>query len=105
MQQARNVGPNLFACNENIAHIMPHVTACAMTSCMHRAAHARRQAGHPMYMWHARNYLCMCHSRKPNNIIKINCLTFWHPKFKICKPECAGKDSCCHAQQEQGRLQ
>ena len=37
--------------------------------------------------------------------IKINCLTFWHPKHKICKPECAGKDSHCHAQQEQGPLQ
>ena len=23
----------------------------------------------------------------------------------ICKPECAGKDSHCHAQQEQGRLE
>ena len=30
--------------------------------------------------------------------IKINCLTFWHPKYKICKPECAGKDFHCHAQ-------
>ena len=36
--------------------------------------------------------------------IKINCLTFWHPKYKICEPECAGKDSHCHAQQEQGQL-
>ena len=34
--------------------------------------------------------------------IKINCLTFWHLKYKIYKPECAGKDSHCHAQQEQG---
>ena len=30
--------------------------------------------------------------------IKINCLTFWHPKYEICKPECAGKDSHYHAQ-------
>ena len=30
--------------------------------------------------------------------IKINCLTFWHPKYEICKPEHAGKDSRCHAQ-------
>ena len=36
--------------------------------------------------------------------IKINYLTFWHPKYKICKPEHAGKDSHCHAKQEQGRL-
>ena len=37
--------------------------------------------------------------------IKINCFTFWDPKYEICKPEHAGKDSRCHAQQEQGRLQ
>ena len=30
--------------------------------------------------------------------IKINCLTFWHPKYEKCKPECAEKDSHCHAQ-------
>ena len=57
MQHTRNVGPNLFAHNENIAHVMPRGTACAMTSCAHRAVHAHRQAGHPMYMWHATNYL------------------------------------------------
>ena len=37
--------------------------------------------------------------------IKNNRLTFQLPKYKICKPECAEKDSHCHAQQEQGRLQ
>ena len=47
MQQ--NVGPILFACNENIAHVMPHVTACAVTSCAHHAVRACRQAGHPNY--------------------------------------------------------
>ena len=26
---------------------MPRATACAVTSCVHRAVHARRQAGHP----------------------------------------------------------
>ena len=34
---APNVGPNLFARNENIAHVMPRVTARAVTSCVHRA--------------------------------------------------------------------
>ena len=43
----QNAGPNLFAHNENSAYVMPHVTTCAVTSCMHRAAHACRQAGHP----------------------------------------------------------
>ena len=32
--------------------------------------------------------------------IKINHLTFYHPKYENSKPERAGKDSHCHAQQE-----
>ena len=62
------MGPILFAHNENTAHVMPRVTAHAMTSCAHRAVRARRQAGRPNYMWHARIYLWMCHSHKPNGI-------------------------------------
>ena len=46
---APNVGPNLSARNENIAHVMPRVTARTVTSCAHRAARARRQAGRPKY--------------------------------------------------------
>ena len=30
--------------------------------------------------------------------IKINCLTFLHPKYENFKPKHAGKDSHCHAQ-------
>ena len=30
--------------------------------------------------------------------IKNNHLTFEHPKYEIRKPECAEKDSHCHAQ-------
>ena len=33
--------------NENSAYVMPHVTACAMTPCAHRMAHAHRQVGCP----------------------------------------------------------
>ena len=47
VQHAQNVGPNLFACNENHAYIMPRVTACAVMSCMHHTVHACRQASHP----------------------------------------------------------
>ena len=65
---APNVGPILLAHNENIAHAMPRVTAHAMTSCAHRVARARRQAGHPNYTWRARNYLWTCRLRKPNYI-------------------------------------
>ena len=44
MQHMRNVGPDLFMHNENSAYIMPRVTACAVTLCVHCVAHARRQA-------------------------------------------------------------
>ena len=44
MQHTQNVGPNLFTHNENSVYIMPHVTACAVMSCTHHAAHACRQA-------------------------------------------------------------
>ena len=63
-----NVGHILFARNENIAHVMPLVTVRAVTSCVHRAVRARRQAGHPNYTWRARNYLWTCRSRKPKYI-------------------------------------
>ena len=35
-QHVRNVGLILFAHNEYIAHVMPRVTACAVTSCAHQ---------------------------------------------------------------------
>ena len=44
VQHARNVGPILFACNENIAHVMPRVTARAVMSCADRVVHTHRQA-------------------------------------------------------------
>ena len=37
------MGPILFVHNENIAHVMPRVTAHAVTSCTHHVARARRQ--------------------------------------------------------------
>ena len=83
--------------NDNIAYIMPHGTACAVMSCVHWHAHGGKPAT-----------LCICgmpeftsgHAICASQMIfiKINCLTFWHPKYKICKPEHAGKDSHYHAQ-------
>ena len=61
-------GAHFLAPNENIAHVIPRVTARAVTSCAHRAARACRQAGRPNYTWCARNYLWTCRSRKPNYI-------------------------------------
>ena len=58
VQHARNVGPILFTRNGNIAHIMPRVTARAVTSCAHHVACACRQAGRPNYTWHTKlNYI------------------------------------------------
>ena len=47
MQHVQNMGPNLFAHNENSAYVMPCVAACAVMSCTHHAAHACMQASHP----------------------------------------------------------
>ena len=41
------MGPNLFACNENSAYVMPHVTTCAVPSCVHHMAHTYRQTSCP----------------------------------------------------------
>ena len=97
------MGPNLFACNENSAYIMPCITACAVMS-FARCTHTGKPAT-----------LCICgmpeityrHAIDASQtiFIKINHLTFWDPKYKNCKPEHAEKDSHCHAQREQGRLQ
>ena len=45
VQHAQNMGPILFAHNENISHVMQRATERAVTSCAHRAVHACRQAG------------------------------------------------------------
>ena len=47
VQHTQNMGSNLFACNENSAYTMSHVTACPVTSCMHCAVNASRQASCP----------------------------------------------------------
>ena len=57
MQHMQNVGPNLFMHNENHDYIMPYVTTCAVTSCMHCTVHTCRQAGHP--------YVTMVHQKLP----------------------------------------
>ena len=58
VQHARNVGPNLFACNENIAYIMPCGTAHAVMSCAHlRGAHT--QASRPPYVYVVHQELLM----------------------------------------------
>ena len=67
-QHAQNMAPILFPRNENIAHVMPHVTARAVTSCAHHEARIRLQAGRPNYMWCTRIYLWMHHLRKPNDL-------------------------------------
>ena len=76
-------------------HVLPHVQWCH--ACIVRHVHAGKLAalcirGTPEIAYgHA-----VCTSQMI--YIKINCLTFWHPKYENCKPECAEKDSHCHAQ-------
>ena len=98
VQHARNVGPILFALNENIAHVMPCVTACAVMSWAHCMAHAHsKPAALIIHGVPGFTYGCaICTGR--TIFIKINCLTFWHPKYENRKPEHAEKDSHCHAQ-------
>ena len=86
------MGPNLFVCNENWDYIMPHVAACAVTSCTHCVVHAFRQAGHP-YVNVVRQKLLMDMLFAPAKLY-LTKLTA-HPKYKNCKPECAEKDSHC----------
>ena len=67
---------------------------------MHASHGARTQASWPP--------LCICgvpevtygHAIHTSQtiFIKINCLKFWHPKYKNYKPEHPEKDSHCHAQ-------
>ena len=99
---APDVGPILFARDENIAHVMPRVTARAVTSCAHRTACARRRAGHLKYTWRAKiTFLRAVRTSRPTSM-KINCLPFYSSKYENCKPERAGKDSHYHAQREHG---
>ena len=70
------MGPILFARNENIAHVMPRVTARAVTSCAHRAACAHRQAGRPNICGTPEiTYGPAIHASRPISI-KNNRLTF-----------------------------
>ena len=71
-----NVGPILFVRNENIAHVMPRVTACAVTSCMHHTARTRRQAGRLIIRGAPEiTYGCAVHASQTISI-KNNRLTF-----------------------------
>ena len=79
MQHAPNVWPILFTHNENIAHVMPCVTARAVTSCAHRAACARRHAGMPAILiirgMPKITYGCDIHASQ-TIFINNSCLTF-----------------------------
>ena len=68
------MGPILFAHNENIAHVMPHVTAHAVMSCTHHM-HAGKPA--TLIICGAAGNTHGCAVRSGLMIfIKSNCLTF-----------------------------
>ena len=76
------------------------------------------QCHHACIAWHVHAgkppTLCICvtpeityeHAIHPSQTIlsKLTASHFWHPKYENCKPECAEKDSHCHAQREQGQV-
>ena len=89
--------------------IYSHAMKIVPTSC-HMLLHVQRHHAHITWCAHAGKlaaliirgtpgitYGCAVRARR-TIFIKFNCLTFWHPKYEICKPEHAGKDSHCHAQ-------
>ena len=58
VQHTQKVGPNLFACNENSAYVMPCVTTCPVVSCVHCAVQFM-QASRPPYVYVAHQELLM----------------------------------------------
>ena len=79
------MGPILFARNVNIAHVMPRVTARAVTSCGHRAACARRQAGRPNYTWRQKLLMDVPFAQAELYISKITASHFNALNTKIAK--------------------
>ena len=75
MQHAQNVGLILFAHNENIAHMMPHAAACAVTSYVHRAVHTGKPAILITHGTPGITYGCAIHEGQ-TIFIKNNHLTF-----------------------------
>ena len=57
VQHARNVGPSLFACNENIAYVIPRGTACAVMS--RASCGVCTQTSQPSYVYVACQELLM----------------------------------------------
>ena len=62
------------------------------------------QASRPPYVYEAHQESIMdgLFVQAKQYLLKLTPSHFGDPKCEICKLECAGKDSCCHAQQEQG---
>ena len=76
-QHMQNVGPILFAHNDNIAHVMPCGTSHAMTSYMHCTACACRQAGHPYaYVAHQESLMDMPFTQAEQYLSKLTASHF-----------------------------
>ena len=67
---------------------------------MHTLCGARMQASWLPLCKHGAPEITYGHAIHTSQMIfiRINRLTFWHPKYENCKPDCAEKDSHCHAQ-------
>ena len=76
MRHMRQMWGLFYSRDENIAYVMPRGTARAVTSCAHRAAHARWHASHLIkYGAPEITYGCAVHASQ-TIFIKINRLTF-----------------------------
>ena len=82
-------------------HCPRHATWYHMCTDVMCASRAGKQATLCIHGAPGITYGCAVHASQMI-FIKNNRFTFWHPKYENCKPECAEKDSHCHAQQEQG---
>ena len=76
---------------------MPHVTACAMTSCVHCTACACRQAGNPYdFVAHQKLIIGLPFTPAEQHLLKATASQFCALIMQITN-QGAGNDSHCHA--------
>ena len=70
---------------------------CASCGCAHR------QAGHPYdFMGCQKSLIGLPFAPAEQHLSELTASHFYTLNKENCKPECAGKDSHCHAKSEQG---
>ena len=107
VQHMQNMGPSLFVCRENSAYVITCVTACAVMSCAHFAAHACRQASSPyenvacqkkyLVKLTASHFSTLNTRIVSQNVLKMICIAMHNDNkadcnenFRICAEESVG---------------